>query len=180
VLVVDPGVWSEPQALLGADAVLLTHEHADHVDVLRLRGLGVPVFGPAGAVLPDLGVDGVRAGQAFSAAGFRVSAVGGLHAPVLADQPPCANLGYIVDDTVYHPGDALHRPDVPIDTLLVPLQASWLKTAEVVTFARAVAPARAIGIHDGQVNERALRSVNYWLTEHADANYRWLAPGTTA
>jgi hypothetical protein len=27
VLVIDPGAWSEPQALIGADAVLVSHEH---------------------------------------------------------------------------------------------------------------------------------------------------------
>jgi len=43
VLVLDPGVWSEPSALRGASAVLVTHEHADHVDALRLAGPGVPV-----------------------------------------------------------------------------------------------------------------------------------------
>jgi L-ascorbate metabolism protein UlaG (beta-lactamase superfamily) len=49
VLVIDPGVWSEPGALIGADAVLVTHEHVDHIDVLRLAGLGVPVYAPTSA-----------------------------------------------------------------------------------------------------------------------------------
>jgi L-ascorbate metabolism protein UlaG (beta-lactamase superfamily) len=179
VLVIDPGIWSEPQELRGADAVLLTHEHADHVDVLRLRGLGVPVFAPAGAVLPEVDVIPVRVGEGFSAAGFRVSAVGGVHAPVLPEQAPVENLGYIVEGAVYHPGDALHVPDVPIETLLVPMQASWLKTVEAVAFVRAVAPARAFGVHDGQVNERGLERLNHWL-EHGGTDYRWLAPGTAA
>lgn len=37
VLVVDPGVWSEPDALDGATAVLVTHEHFDHLDADRVR-----------------------------------------------------------------------------------------------------------------------------------------------
>jgi len=180
VLVVDPGVWSEPRALAGADAVLLTHEHADHADVLLLRGLGVPVFVPADAQLPDLDTTLVRAGQSFTAAGFTVRAVGGVHAAVLSDQPASPNLGYVVDDAVYHPGDALSLPKMAVGTLLVPLQASWLKTSEAIEFTRAVAPERAIGIHDAQVNERALTSLNYWLAEHGGTDYRWLAPGTTA
>ncbi|MGH9101680.1 MAG: hypothetical protein ACRDYD_01640 [Acidimicrobiales bacterium] len=137
------------------------------------------VLAPADAVLPDLDPIPVRAGQVFWAAGFRISAVGGLHAPVLPNQTPCANLGYVVDDLLYHPGDYLHLPGVAVETLLVPLQASWLKTAEAVAFVRSVAPDRAIGIHDGQVNERALDSPNYWLAEHTDTRHRWLAPGTT-
>jgi len=180
VLVVDPGVWSEPRALVGADAVLLTHEHADHADVLRLRGLGVPVFAPADAQLPELDVNALQAGEIFTAAGFAVRAVGGVHAAVLPDQPASPDLGYVIDGAVYHPGDALTLPDPAIDTLLVPLHASWLKTCEAVGFVRAVAPGRAIGIHDAQINERALTGLTYWLTEYGGTNYRWLAPGTTA
>ena len=178
MLVIDPGTWSEARALRGADAVLLTHEHEDHVDVLRLRGLGVPVFAPDDADLPDLATNGVRAGESFTAAGFRVSAVGGLHAPVVPGQPPCANLGYVVDDALYHPGDALHVPDTAVETLLVPLQASWLKTGEAIDFVRRVSPERAVGIHDGQVNERGLASLNEWLAERGGTDYRWVAPGS--
>jgi hypothetical protein len=35
VLVIDPGMFSE-RAALGADAVLITHEHTDHLDVSAL------------------------------------------------------------------------------------------------------------------------------------------------
>jgi L-ascorbate metabolism protein UlaG (beta-lactamase superfamily) len=178
VLVIDPGIWSEPIALLGADAVLVTHEHVDHVDVLRLAGLGVPVYAPKAADIEGVTVVGVEPGDTFAAAGFAVSAVGGQHALVRADQRTCANLGFVVDDTLYHPGDALHLPERPIGTLLVPLQASWLKTTEAIDFVRSVAPQLAIGIHDAQVNERGLVSINSWLHEQSGTDYRWLAPGT--
>lgn len=180
VLVIDPGIWSEPRALRDADAVLVTHEHVDHVDELRLLGLGAPVFAPARADLPRLDVHRLSAGDAFTAAGFHVRAVGGSHAAVLPGQETCANLGYIVDEAVYHPGDALHVPETPVETLLVPLQASWLKTAEAVAFVQAVSPQRAFGIHDGQIDERALASLNGWISEYGSTAYRWLAPGTGA
>ena len=54
VLVIDPGIFSEPQALIGADAVLVTHEHADHIDILRLAGIGIPDFAPADAHIARL------------------------------------------------------------------------------------------------------------------------------
>ncbi|MEV5894681.1 hypothetical protein [Nonomuraea fuscirosea] len=72
--------------------------------------------------------------------------------------------------------DAVQVPAEPVETLLVPLQASWLKTAEVIDFVRAVAPERAFGIHDGQINERGLASVNGWLGQETRHRYRWLAP----
>src|SRR5262249_38715547 len=37
VLVIDPGAFSDPQALAGANAVLITHEHFDHIEPERLR-----------------------------------------------------------------------------------------------------------------------------------------------
>ncbi|MEN3615476.1 MBL fold metallo-hydrolase [Plantactinospora sp. ZYX-F-223] len=180
VLVIDPGVWSEPAALRGADAVLVTHEHTDHVDVLRLAGLGVPVYAPAGADIRDLDLHPVAPGEEFTAAGLRVRAFGGRHATIYGGQPDCPNLGYLVEGQVYHPGDSVHQPDVPVQTLLVPVQGSWLKTAEAIDFVRAVAPERAYGIHDAQVNDRGLRSVHGWLAEETGGCYRWLTPGETA
>ncbi len=179
-LVIDPGIWSEPQALAGADAVLVTHEHADHVDVLRLKGLGVPVYAPESARIESLDFTGVGAGEEFTAAGFRVTAQGGRHAPVYGDLPDCANLGYLVEDRLYHPGDSLHRPDRPVEILLVPLQGSWMKTDEAIDFVRSVDPERAHGIHDGQVNERGLSSLNRWLAHECGGRYQWLGPGSSA
>ncbi|MEU9483413.1 MBL fold metallo-hydrolase [Streptomyces decoyicus] len=179
-LVIDPGIWSEPAALTGADAVLVTHEHDDHVDVLRLKGLSVPVFAPKAARIPGLDFIDVVAGEEFTAAGFRVTAHGGQHARVYGGLPDCANLGYLVGDRLYHPGDSLHVPDRPVETLLVPLQGSWMKTDEAIDFVRAVEPERAYGIHDGQVNERGLASLNGWLARECGSRYRRLLPGATA
>ncbi|MFD9223482.1 MBL fold metallo-hydrolase [Streptomyces sp. NPDC060064] len=165
VLVIDPGTWSEPAALTGADAVLVTHEHADHVDVLRLAGLGVPVYAPAEADIPRLEVTGVASDAEFTAAGFRVRAVGGRHAFIYGGQPDCANLGYIIDEAVYHPGDALYVPEQSIETLMVPVQGSWMKMAEAIDFVKAVKPQRAFAIHDAQINDRGLSSVNGRLAE---------------
>jgi L-ascorbate metabolism protein UlaG (beta-lactamase superfamily) len=177
LLVIDPGEWSEPAAVDGADAVLLTHAHADHANLPLLIDRAVPVWAPAGASLPGLDAVPVSPGEEFTAAGFPVRAVGGRHAEIYAGQPDVPNIGYLVADDVYHPGDALARPDRPVRTLLVPLSAPWLKTAEAIDFVRDVAPARAVGIHDAQANDRGLASVNAWLTECGGSPYRYLAPG---
>lgn len=177
VLVIDPGMWSEPAALNGADAVLVTHEHADHIDVPRLAGLDVPIYAPVEANIPRLEVTGVSSSEEFTAAGFRVRAVGGRHAFIYGGQPDCANLGYIVDEIIYHPGDSLHVPEQPIETLLVPAQGSWMKMAEAIDFVKAIKPQRAFAIHDAQINDRGLSSVNRWLAEETDIGYRYLTPG---
>jgi L-ascorbate metabolism protein UlaG (beta-lactamase superfamily) len=184
-LVIDPGIWSEPGALLGADAVLITHEHVDHIDVLRLAGLGVPVFAPEGA---DIGPSGIArkidltrisAGEEFTAAGFNVAAVGGRHASIYGDKPGCPNVGYVVDGSVYHPGDSLHVPSNDVNTLLVPLHASWLKTDAAIDFVKAINPRHTVPIHDGQLNERGLNSTGGWLAEETDNGFHYLAPRET-
>jgi len=78
---------------------------------------------------------------------------------------------------IYHPGDSLHVPAQPIETLLVPAQASWVKMAEVIDFVKAIKPQRAFAIHDAQINDRGPSSVNGWLAEETDSGYRYLAPG---
>ena len=174
-LVIDPGVWSEPRALRDANAVLLTHEHADHADVLRLAGLGVPVFAPAGASLPGLEPLALAAGEAIDVAGFTVRAIGAAHTTIYNGLPDCDHLGYLIDG-LYHPGDSVHPPSAEVDVLLVPVHGSWLKTHEAIDFVRSINPRVAIGIHEGQLNERGLESANGWLAE-VNAQYRYLAPG---
>ena len=71
VLLIDPSTWSEPEEFVGADACLITHEHADHVDPDRLAPLGIPVFVPEGAQIDGLEVTRVAARSTFSAAGIR-------------------------------------------------------------------------------------------------------------
>jgi L-ascorbate metabolism protein UlaG (beta-lactamase superfamily) len=180
VLVIDPGIYSEPAALLGADAVLVTHEHFDHVDRLRLAGLGAPVYAPAGADIPNLAFESLAVGEEREIAGFRVRAIGGRHATLLDDQPVPANLGYVVDEAVYHPGDALARPDVRISTLLVPAAGPWLNLRDAMAFVRDIAPERAFPIHDVLLSELGQLAADRWLAATGVNEYRRLRPGESA
>ena len=177
VLLIDPSTWSEPEEFVGADACLITHEHADHVDPDRLAPLGIPVFVPEGAEIDGLEATRVAAGSTFMAAGIAVRAVGERHAFVYEDRPSCVNFGYLIDERVYHPGDAHALPGAPVETLLVPMAGPWFKIGEAIAFVRAVAPERAIGMHDATLGERGLNSVNRWLDSETDAGYRYLAVG---
>ncbi|MGX1616806.1 MBL fold metallo-hydrolase [Micromonospora chalcea] len=187
VLVVDPGVFSDPAALDGADAVLITHEHPDHVDVPALtRALerrSVPVHGPASlaGVLGDAAeaLVTVEPGQSFTVAGVPVRAYGGQHAVIHPDIPVIQNLGYLFADVVYHPGDSLFVPDdVQVDTLFAPIHAPWSKFSEVVDFIRAVAPRRAYALHDALLNDNGLGVLDRQYTALSKTDYRRLEPGT--
>ncbi|MEU5527371.1 MBL fold metallo-hydrolase [Micromonospora chersina] len=187
VLVVDPGVYSEPEALDGVDAVLITHEHPDHVNVEALtRALDrrpVTVNGPASlaGALGDAAeaLTVVAPGESFTAAGVAVRAYGGQHAVIHPDIPVIQNLGYVFNDVVYHPGDSLVVPDdIQVDTLFAPIHAPWSKFSEVVDFIRAVAPRRAFALHDGLLNDRGFGVLDRQYTVLSNTEYRRLEPGT--
>lgn len=158
-LVIDPGAYTAASADLVAatTAVLVTHDHHDHLDVDVLTAAldaqpELRVWAPE-SVATALGshdgrVTTVNAGDTFDAAGFAVRVVGGDHAVIHQDIPRATNVGYVVDGAVYHPGDAYTVPGVPVGTLLVPTSGPWAKLAELVDFVRAVQPSRAVQIHD--------------------------------
>lgn len=156
-LVLDPGVFSEVSAALdGADAVLVTHEHADHVDVEQLKAAAardprLRVWAPQAVIdqlaLGEQGV-AVQPGHVFDAAGFEVRTFGGQHAVIHPSIPVIANIGYLIADTVYHPGDSFTVPPVEVKVLLAPLHAPWSKVSEVIDFAIAVRAPRVHNLHD--------------------------------
>jgi L-ascorbate metabolism protein UlaG (beta-lactamase superfamily) len=156
-LVIDPGVFSELDAALdGANGVLVTHEHPDHLHVERLRAAAeadprLRIWGP-GAVVATLDVGeqavAVSPGESFEAAGFGVRAYGSQHALIHPLIPVVANLGYLIDGGVYHPGDSFTVPDAEVSTLLLPTNAPWSKVSEVIDFAIAVRARSAYPIHD--------------------------------
>ncbi|MEV4636233.1 MBL fold metallo-hydrolase [Actinoplanes sp. NPDC049548] len=191
VLVVDPGVFSERSALDGADAVLITHEHPDHVDVEGLadavsRRPGLRVYAHAD-VLPQLSafvgaVTTVEPGGELSAAGFTVRAYGGAHAVIHEDIPRIANLGYLISDgahSVYTPGDSFTVPEAEVDTLFVPLNAPWMKLSEAIDFVRAVRPGRAYALHDSLLTATGAQVSNGHLDRLGGTKYAQVAPGTT-
>lgn len=162
-LVIDPGMFTESEALDGADAVLITHEHADHYSIDLLRGSDAPVYTIA-AVAAKIREDGpdvferttiVAPGDAFDP-GLPVTVVNEKHAVIHPDMPYFDNSGYLItagDQRLFHPGDALDGPGQDVDVLFVPVSAPWARSAELIDFARRVKAPTNIAIHDRVYSE---------------------------
>ena len=187
VLVIDPGVFTEPEALEGVDAILVTHEHVDHFDEGRLRAaldadpaLRVWTVRSVADRLTGYGerVSAVGDGDTFSAAGFEVEAHGELHAEIHPTIPRIANTGFVLDGSVFHPGDALTLPGRAVETLLLPLHAPWSKLSEVADYAAEVKARRSFALHDGLLQDAGLAVYGRLVgTVAPDAHYSRLAPG---
>ncbi|MGW2033262.1 MULTISPECIES: MBL fold metallo-hydrolase [Streptomyces] len=187
-LVIDPGGFSEEDAALGADAILVTHEHPDHFDEFRLRAAMEnnpaahiwtlkSVAGQVEAAFPGR-VHTVGHGDAFTAAGFDVQVHGELHAVIHPDIPRVTNVGYLIDGgKVFHPGDALTVPGEAVETLLVPVMAPWNKISEVIDYLREVRPRRAYDVHDALLTDLALPLYEGHLGRLGGTEHQRLHPG---
>ncbi|MGA1813056.1 MBL fold metallo-hydrolase [Frondihabitans sp. 4ASC-45] len=186
-LVVDPGSYTPNSAELvaSAEAVLVTHDHADHFDVEVLTAaLGarpeLTVYAPASvtsalssalrsagdsaAAAESVGtIVTVSAGDTFTAAGFDIAVFGDDHAVIHRDIPLVQNVGYLIDGAVFHPGDAYLEPGVPVETLLMPVSGPWINTEQAVDYVRAVAPTSTIQIHDLMLSDAGKGSTAQFL-----------------
>ncbi|MFE7562098.1 MBL fold metallo-hydrolase [Kitasatospora sp. NPDC057500] len=164
-VVVDPGMFTDPAALAGADAVLITHEHADHFDEAPLRA--ALEADPALRVWtnPDVArklegvarrVTAVGEDDAFEVGGIAVTVHGEWHAVIHPEIPRVRNVGFLFDGRLFHPGDALTVPPQPVDTLLLPIAAPWTKVAELVDYVREAGPRQAVPVHDAVLSPAGL------------------------
>ena len=191
-LVIDPGGWSEPTAALqDAAAVLVTHEHPDHLDPDAVRAalsadpdLTLHANQSVAVQFSEFGdrVHEVQHGDALDIAGFGVHVYGTEHALIHDDIPLVTNTGFLIDGDLFHPGDSFTVPEDPTSTLLVPISAPWLKSGEMIDYYRAVAPARGYAIHDAILNDAGLALFTRMLTQAAAPSGTPVArldPGTT-
>jgi L-ascorbate metabolism protein UlaG (beta-lactamase superfamily) len=179
-LVVDPGALSAADAAQGADALLISHEHLDHYDVTKIAaavaarpGLSIWTNTSVAALLDQSGagrgarVHVVGHGDAFEIGDIAVQAHGEWHAPIHPDIPRVRNTGFLIDGRLFHPGDALTDPGVPIDLLLVPLHGFYTQSGPLVDYIRQVRPAQVSPVHDATLNAIGQGGVDAFLGEIA-------------
>lgn len=168
----DPGTFAHGfEGITGLSAILITHQHPDHIDTTRLPALcaanpnAVVYADPQTAAQLGPPCRPVPVGDSISLGELIIRAVGGRHAVIHPELPVIDNISFLVGDSEHparlmHPGDALFVPDEPVDVLAVPAAAPWMKVSEAVDYLRAVAPVRAVPIHQGIIAPNA-RGIYY-------------------
>lgn len=160
-LIVDPGNFTTDFiAPEGVVAVVITHEHSDHFDHEQLTAIidknpdAIIISHPTiTAQIEAFESRAVLPGDHVSIGPFELSFYGGEHAIIHADIPAVANIGVLINDLLYYPGDSLVRPDVPVDTLALPIGAPWLKLSEAIDFVRDVSPRFVFPTHDAVLSD---------------------------
>jgi L-ascorbate metabolism protein UlaG (beta-lactamase superfamily) len=161
-ILIDPGVFSHGfEELTGLSAVLITHEHQDHLDISRLPTLLEANDGAAVHAEPETAVqllDGgfeagkLHVGSPVTVGGVTVTPLGGSHALIHPDIPQIGNVGLLIEadgePRLFVPGDSYAATPEGIDLLAVPLSGPWSSGATTIDFARAVGAPVMIPVHD--------------------------------
>jgi L-ascorbate metabolism protein UlaG (beta-lactamase superfamily) len=160
-MLIDPGGYFEiPENLPEISAILITHEHQDHLYVPYLKAVmeknpQAKVYSNESVreILADagLGCEVIQDGDRTLVGGVSIQAVGHQHAPIHPIIPTVSNIGFIIDDYFFYPGDAFTYPDKHIEVLALPVSGPWIKISEAMDYAVKIGPVASFPVHDGML-----------------------------
>ena len=161
MLVVDPGNFSTDYLPSNnVVGIVITHEHADHYDPEQIAAIidknpEAVIIGPEAVIskVEAFKTQAVDAGDKLTIGLFDLEFFGGTHAVIHRTMPVVANLGVMINDLLYYPGDSFTLPGRAIDTLAIPAGAPWLKIGDAMDFLELVKPRFAFPTHDAVLSD---------------------------
>ena len=161
ILVIDPGNFTgdfiAPENVVG---IVITHEHGDHFDHEQIEA--IIDKNPDAVIIAHESITSkievfetrsVSAGETITIGPFNLEFFGGHHALIHESMPGIANLGVMINELLYYPGDSFTLPQKPVDTLATPASAPWMKMSEAMDFLAAVKPRFAFPTHDAILSD---------------------------
>ncbi|MBI2427015.1 MAG: MBL fold metallo-hydrolase [Candidatus Kerfeldbacteria bacterium] len=161
-ILIDPGKFAfdvngeQPEAFTGLAAILLTHEHIDHTDPEILKRIlavnaGCVIVANASIQkrLKDVNIESsvLSPAQTVTLGTMTIQGVDAPHESLPIPVPECR--GFLIDDTVFHPGDSLHPTPIPkgVKVLCAPACAPWMNANQGIEFVDLVKPEIVMPIH---------------------------------
>lgn len=181
-ILTDLGSWNTGVPdISDLNAVLITHEHADHFEPEKLKVVleknpeaKVITHAAVGSKLEEVGIayTTIEPGQNIDVNDVSIESYGTDHAIIYGDTSPCRNTGYLIAGKLFIPGDALH--DVPpkqVEILALPTGGPWLKISEAIDYGKAIKPKIAFPIHDAMYTDAYKQtSIPRWIGTQLEAN----------
>lgn len=181
-LIVDPGDYTTdlivPDDIVG---IVVTHEHADHLGIDNITAIAaenpdVVIIGHQAVTskLPQFRTQTVVQNEGIKIGPFELEFFGGEHATIDPSMTTIANLGVMINNRIYYPGDSFALPDRAVELLALPVSAPWMKISEAAAFANAVQPVKIFPTHDAILSETGMALVDKLipsLTQQSGAAY---------
>ena len=157
-ILIDPGNFTFEKYSVAdfptLDGVLITHQHADHLDkeaVKALRGLGIPIYGNSDVARllssESVEINVIESNKEFQAAGFTIKPIDLPHCKMIdgSDGPP--NTGYVINDTLFHPGDGIEIAGLAVETAAIPIAGPTINYDRAWKLAGSLQAKRVIPMH---------------------------------
>ena len=158
-IVTDPGSFTaeENKNLKNVDFVLFTHEHQDHYHLESLKVIiennpKVIVYAndSLSEILKTENIPHMTIlhGETIMLGEIEINGIGEKHAEIHSSIPLSGNIGFMIDQRLWYPGDAFTNPERPVEILALPVSGPWLKISEVIDYALLIKPKVVIPVHD--------------------------------
>ncbi len=161
-ILTDPGNYNETPMVTDIDAILISHEHGDHLHIESLgiilaKNPSVRVISHAsvGKVLTEAGIQHelIVDGDTVDIKGVPVGSFGTEHACIHHDLPLVQNTGFLIDDRFFYPGDSFHNPGKIVEILALPVAGPWMRLEEAIEYAKTISPKVVFPVHDGMLRQ---------------------------
>lgn len=161
-ILTDPGNYNVSPEVEGIDAILITHEHQDHLHVESLQAVlsknpEVQIFSHAGVgkILDEARIAYIRIadGETVVVKGVGIESSGSEHACIHHDLPVVQNTGFYIDETLFYPGDSFYNPNKKIAILALPVAGPWMKLEDAIEYAKLIKPKVVFPVHDGMLRQ---------------------------
>lgn len=187
-VLIDPGSYSPTlPEISNVVAICLTHVHDDHSYIEHIQKLlrknpEALVFGPPEVAekLANIPVQKVYHGDHYEVQGFELDFYGYLHQEIHSSIPVIENVGVMVNQTLFYPGDSYTIPDSNVAVLACPASAPWLKISDVMDFLSAVGASKVFPTHNALLSEQGHGLYNARIkevTEKAGGDFHYLEVG---
>jgi len=188
-IVIDPGGFTPAFGdIQNIVAVVITHAHGDHFNAAHLAAIAeanptVQVFSTpeVAAQIDSIPITAVKAAETHTVGPFSLRFFGEQHALIHESIPRIQNIGVMVNDTLYYPGDSFTTPgDARVGALALPVSAPWMKIGEAIDFLQAVQPRLCFATHNAVLSESGQAIVDNILSQASAAQnvvYHSLKPG---
>lgn len=191
-LLTDPGNYNTTPEVEGIDAILITHEHQDHLHVESLRAVLIKnpeakIFSHVGVgkILEEAGIvyTLIADGETVAVKGVSIESSGSEHACIHHDLPVVQNTGFYINETLFYPGDSFHDPKKNIAVLALPVAGPWMKLEEAIEYAKVIKPKVVFPVHDGMLRQEhqlgPTRRIPTMLLEPLGIKYVDMIEGST-
>ena len=170
-ILTDPGMYTTDQnEIKGIDYVVVTHEHGDHLHMDSVKSIiannpNVKIIcnSAVGAILQKelIAFEIVEDGQKSQMGSVMIEGHGTKHAEIFEEFAQVLNTGYLFNNKLFYPGDALYNPKKPVEVLAFPTAGSWANIKESINYVFDVKPKKCFPVHDGNFKSHAFLYQTY-------------------